>query len=137
MQFNCGHFKKCNEWLAQRYGQDETIDWDLVPKNDGAELPIPASTSTIPSSKEEKEEPVKNQPTPQKQPAAEANNAKTIIQKSTDDDAQESEDDADALEALIATTEGNEQARDPAIKSESKPDSKENDPPASNDTVCA
>lgn len=136
MQFNCGHFKKCNEWLAQRYGQDETIDWDLVPKNDGAEIPTPASTSTIPSSKE-KEEPAKNQPTPQKQPAAETNNPKTITQKSTDDDALESEDDADALEALIATTEGNEQVRDPATKSESKPDSKENDPPASNNTVSA
>lgn len=135
MQFNCGHFKKCNEWLAQRYGQDETIDWDLVPKKDGAELPTPASTSTIPSSKEK--EPVKNHSTPQKQPAVETNNPKTIIQKSTDDDAQESEDDADALEALIATTEGNEQVRDPATKSELKPDSKENDPPVSNDTVSA
>lgn len=29
--FNCGHFKKCNEWLAERYGQDEIIDWSFTP----------------------------------------------------------------------------------------------------------
>ncbi|KAI9673952.1 MAG: uracil DNA glycosylase [Caeruleum heppii] len=28
--FDCGHFKKTNEWLAQRYGKDDgPIDWDL------------------------------------------------------------------------------------------------------------
>ncbi|CAJ2499945.1 Uu.00g027980.m01.CDS01 [Anthostomella pinea] len=29
---DCGHFKKANEWLAQRYGEDGVIDWDLSPK---------------------------------------------------------------------------------------------------------
>ncbi|RAR07324.1 uracil-dna glycosylase [Stemphylium lycopersici] len=27
--FDCGHFRKCNEWLEQRYGKDGGIDWDL------------------------------------------------------------------------------------------------------------
>ncbi|RFU33761.1 hypothetical protein B7463_g2566, partial [Scytalidium lignicola] len=27
--FNCGHFKKTNEWLAQRYGEEGVIDWNL------------------------------------------------------------------------------------------------------------
>lgn len=27
--FDCGHFKKTNEWLVKRYGEDETIDWNL------------------------------------------------------------------------------------------------------------
>ncbi|KAL9944667.1 uracil DNA glycosylase [Verticillium nonalfalfae] len=27
--FDCGHFKKSNEWLVQRYGDDAEIDWDL------------------------------------------------------------------------------------------------------------
>ncbi|KAF2155393.1 uracil-DNA glycosylase [Myriangium duriaei CBS 260.36] len=26
---DCGHFKKANEWLEQRYGPDGGIDWDL------------------------------------------------------------------------------------------------------------
>ena len=25
----CGHFRKANEWLAERYGEDGVIDWDL------------------------------------------------------------------------------------------------------------
>ncbi|KAM0335291.1 hypothetical protein ACHAQA_000336 [Verticillium albo-atrum] len=27
--FDCGHFKKSNEWLVTRYGEDAEIDWDL------------------------------------------------------------------------------------------------------------
>lgn len=27
--FDCGHFKKTNEWLKERYGDDGEIDWDL------------------------------------------------------------------------------------------------------------
>lgn len=27
--FECGHFKKANEWLASKYGDDAVIDWDL------------------------------------------------------------------------------------------------------------
>jgi uracil-DNA glycosylase len=30
-QFDNGHFRKCNDWLALRYGDDEVIDWSLVP----------------------------------------------------------------------------------------------------------
>jgi uracil-DNA glycosylase len=29
VQFECGHFKKANEWLVQRYGKGEGIDWNL------------------------------------------------------------------------------------------------------------
>ncbi|KAK4157829.1 hypothetical protein C8A00DRAFT_29215 [Chaetomidium leptoderma] len=28
--FTCGHFKKANEWLAERYGSDGRVDWALV-----------------------------------------------------------------------------------------------------------
>lgn len=27
--FDCGHFRKTNEWLKQRYGEGEEIDWNL------------------------------------------------------------------------------------------------------------
>jgi uracil-DNA glycosylase len=29
--FDCGHFRKANEWLAIRYGEDGVIDWALAP----------------------------------------------------------------------------------------------------------
>jgi hypothetical protein len=28
-QFDGGHFKKANEWLRERYGEDGEIDWNL------------------------------------------------------------------------------------------------------------
>jgi uracil-DNA glycosylase len=30
--FDCGHFKKCNEWLEGRYGVGGGVDWTLDPK---------------------------------------------------------------------------------------------------------
>ncbi|KAI1138243.1 uracil-DNA glycosylase [Hypoxylon sp. FL0543] len=46
--FDCGHFKAANEWLAQRYGDDGVIDWDLSPnkskaskKEEEADVPPP------------------------------------------------------------------------------------------------
>ncbi|KAH7403055.1 uracil-DNA glycosylase [Cadophora sp. MPI-SDFR-AT-0126] len=31
--FDCGHFKKTNEWLEERYGAEECIDWSLGGKS--------------------------------------------------------------------------------------------------------
>ncbi len=28
--FNCGHFRKANEWLGERYGEQGRVDWALV-----------------------------------------------------------------------------------------------------------
>ena len=28
-QFDCGHFRKTNEWLEKRYGEGGVIDWNL------------------------------------------------------------------------------------------------------------
>lgn len=134
MQFDNGHFKKCNEWLAQRYGEDEIIDWNLVPpKTEAAapttttkttkEEPSPlAETQSKPQSTTEKAEDTK--PTPTK-PAA----------KNADADADDFEDDDDALEALL-TSEANELEHDSA-QAKSNPDPKENDPPAPNETVSS
>ena len=27
--FECGHFRKTNEWLVKKYGEGAEIDWDL------------------------------------------------------------------------------------------------------------
>ncbi|KAI1366015.1 uracil-DNA glycosylase-like protein [Xylaria arbuscula] len=39
--FDCGHFKKTNEWLRGRYGEDGEIDWNLNP--DG----VPTTTAGL------------------------------------------------------------------------------------------
>ncbi|KAM3557172.1 hypothetical protein MY1884_004674 [Beauveria asiatica] len=37
--FDCGHFRKANEWLIQRYGPEGEIDWALVPGNSTLSVP--------------------------------------------------------------------------------------------------
>jgi uracil-DNA glycosylase len=39
--FDCGHFKKTNEWLRERYGVEGEIDWNLV------EVKKPVEAKTI------------------------------------------------------------------------------------------
>lgn len=31
--FECGHFRKTNEWLVEKYGEDGKIDWGLDGKS--------------------------------------------------------------------------------------------------------
>lgn len=38
--FDCGHFKKANEWLVSRYGAEGEIDWALVPSNTTLATPL-------------------------------------------------------------------------------------------------
>lgn len=35
IQFDCGHFRKANEWLVMRYGEGGEINWNL----DGSKIP--------------------------------------------------------------------------------------------------
>lgn len=47
--FDCGHFKKANEWLASRHGDDAAIDWNLAstPKAVAAPAKRPALDADI------------------------------------------------------------------------------------------
>ncbi|KAK5634822.1 hypothetical protein RRF57_010535 [Xylaria bambusicola] len=47
--FDCGHFRKANEWLRNRYGDEGEIDWNLNP--DGG---VPTVTKAEKKKKEEK-----------------------------------------------------------------------------------
>ncbi|KAI8624072.1 uracil-DNA glycosylase [Xylariaceae sp. FL1651] len=58
--FDCGHFRKANEWLLQRYGADGEIDWNLNP--DGAPTTTAAAKAT--PKKEETAGKAEDQPTP-------------------------------------------------------------------------
>ncbi|OJJ88042.1 uracil-DNA glycosylase [Aspergillus glaucus CBS 516.65] len=90
--FNNGHFRKCNDWLAERYGADEIIDWNLVPKTSTSTVTTTQSTivskeeSTVPAEKPTESKPVAESGKPAK-PA---------------DEEDEFDEDFDALEALVA-----------------------------------
>ncbi|KAI9924509.1 hypothetical protein ASPWEDRAFT_40965 [Aspergillus wentii DTO 134E9] len=84
---NNGHFKKCNEWLAERYGEDGIIDWNLTPKTN-ANAPSAALQNTTPEKKSSKSQPPEEK---DKEPP----------HADSDDDEFE-DDDIDAVEALAA-----------------------------------
>ncbi|KAI9668737.1 MAG: uracil DNA glycosylase [Trizodia sp. TS-e1964] len=44
--FECGHFKKANQWLKERYGEGSEIDWNLDPSSAEATSTVD-STSTM------------------------------------------------------------------------------------------
>lgn len=89
MQFDNGHFKKCNDWLAERYGQDGIIDWSLVPSkkeivSPAADKENSAALANVSSSPvEKKDETVKGN---------------VVMSGPVEDEF----DDDDALEALVA-----------------------------------
>lgn len=97
-QFDNGHFKKCNDWLAERYGEDGIIDWSLTPVSKAAvSPPAPSSTSSTGANKENTA------------PLTDALNASVVDQKdqtgrettATKEVVEDEFDDEDALEALV------------------------------------
>ncbi|KAG2420589.1 uracil-DNA glycosylase [Aspergillus terreus] len=90
--FNNGHFKKCNEWLAARYGPDEVIDWSLTSKPITASPLAPIQPSSADNA---------SKPSPAK-PAESAPGEEDNAVKSTNSAPADEFDDADALEALAA-----------------------------------
>ncbi|KAJ5457614.1 Uracil-DNA glycosylase [Penicillium sp. IBT 31633x] len=93
--FKNGHFKKCNDWLASRYGEDEIIDWSLVPSKKA-----PSALTCV----SDKETPAISATNPPVEPQVEVK-----IQPPKVDEF----DDEDAVEALVAA-EAEGKASDPA-----------------------
>lgn len=94
-QFNNKHFKKCNDWLAERYGEDGIIDWSLVPSKKAIVPPVAdkensAALANISSS-----------------PAGKSEGKGTSAAVKANP-VEDEFDDADALEALVAAEKDEE-----------------------------
>lgn len=50
--FDCGHFRKANEWLVSRYGDDGEVDWALVAGTSTKRRATPPAETTMLSSSE-------------------------------------------------------------------------------------
>ncbi|KIW16087.1 uracil-DNA glycosylase [Exophiala spinifera] len=95
--FECGHFKKANEWLESRYGPEGVVDWNLdgnksVPMKGPAkdvQGPVKVTEDQVPSPKEDG-------------PVTEMveNGAGWNGEKKDDKDEFEGDDDDDAIAAL-------------------------------------
>ncbi|PYH90544.1 uracil-DNA glycosylase [Aspergillus ellipticus CBS 707.79] len=93
------HFKKCNEWLAERYGADEAIDWSLSSKSHTSsplatiQSPAPIDDSKIATAKD-----------------SDTDHSKDGIGMTTGptkpSEVADEFDDLEALEALVAETSG-------------------------------
>ena len=94
--FNCGHFKKTNEWLRERYSVEGTIDWNL-----NKPVPIdtpPTGVATKATDTKQIEESGKEKiAADTKSGAAKANDA-----KEKEKDGEDFDRDDDAIEALEA-----------------------------------
>jgi uracil-DNA glycosylase len=99
----CGHFKKTNEWLQGRYGDDGMISWDLdKPKPISAPKVEDAVKVTADHVKGAKE----SGPTTE---VVEKMHEKAVATKSSLAD-EDDEDDADAIEALQGMARAEEEA---------------------------
>ncbi|KAF4969657.1 hypothetical protein FZEAL_10195 [Fusarium zealandicum] len=92
--FDCGHFKKANEWLVTRYGTDGEIDWALGP---GATTKAPVKEAEV----VEKVEVVK-----EAKPEAKKVEVKKIEDK--ENDAEFGAEDEEALEEALRLAEEEE-----------------------------
>ncbi|KAF7155026.1 hypothetical protein CNMCM5623_005234 [Aspergillus felis] len=95
--FNNGHFKRCNEWLAERYGPDGIIDWSLTPKTKTGG-PLAAISDPSPVIAQVKTSTAK---LPDSDPSGESKVASVKLMD-PDGSLDEFDDDVDALEVLAA-----------------------------------
>ena len=98
----CGHFKKTNEWLAERYGVDGVINWNL---NKPKPITAPARMTPVKATETQKAAEEKDGPTtglPERTSGA-------AVRSKNDFDDEEDEDAIEALEA-IANSSMNEDA---------------------------
>ncbi|KAL2866362.1 uracil-DNA glycosylase [Aspergillus lucknowensis] len=99
--FQNQHFKKCNQWLAERYGPDSIIDWNLAAdgKTSTARLAVVQSSSVSVNQLADSSQ------TKQTVAGLTENTVVAGKSKTSGQNDDESEEDLDALEALVASEE--------------------------------
>lgn len=110
--FNCGHFKKTNNWLAERYGVDGIINWDL-----GHPKPIaPPATATPVKATEMQETDLEDGPITELPQAK----GQAVARNKDDFDEDEDEDAIEALEAIANSSVNGDVVEAPTGASDEK-----------------
>ncbi|KAK2733459.1 hypothetical protein FQN57_002113 [Myotisia sp. PD_48] len=83
--FDCGHFKKANDWLSERYGNDGPVDWSLSQTSTIISVPKPTPVSKLTSPENDTQNNA-NQPTakitePEKPTASDEEDAALLSDK--------------------------------------------------------
>lgn len=116
----CGHFKETNEWLAQRYGADGVIDWNL---NKPAAIAAPPTTTTPTKATDMPEAAEKNGPATE---LPKGRNHGVARNKDEFDD-EEDEDAIEALEAIANSSANGDAVEVPTDRSGEKGETDEKD----------
>jgi uracil-DNA glycosylase len=101
--FDCGHFRKANNWLVERYGPEGEIDWALTPNATTKEIPAPEKEARDEEVAEEAK--AKSQEAKDKVEAVEEKENQKGEPKEEDDFGS---DDEEALEEALKQTETKE-----------------------------
>jgi uracil-DNA glycosylase len=117
---NCGHFKKTNSWLAERYGVDAVIDWNL---NQPKPIAAPPTSTPIKATEVQKEAEERDGPTTE---LPERMNGALVNTKDEFDD-EEDEDAIEALEAIANSSVNGDAVEVPAETSGEKAEVEEKD----------
>lgn len=110
-QFTCGHFKKCNEWLAERYGEDGRIDWSLT-SNTTTLVPTAAAAEKDMSDTGNGQ---KDGISFQSSPGTSKINDQEASKTADDNDPLSDKDDIEALEALLTAEESLKSEHDDSL----------------------
>jgi uracil-DNA glycosylase len=94
----CGHFKKTNEWLQERYGSDGVINWDL---NEPKPISAPKMEDAVKVTADQRKSPGESGPTTElvEEMQQEDFTTKSSLAEEKNEESAD-EDDADAIEAL-------------------------------------
>jgi hypothetical protein len=103
----CGHFKKANEWLKGRYGEEGIINWDLDKPRPIAAPKVEASVKITADQEQEAEDAGPTTELVEEKQGAVAN--ASIVTNSNGAQSAE-EDDADAIEAFEEIANAEEEA---------------------------
>jgi uracil-DNA glycosylase len=94
----CGHFKKTNEWLQERYGSDGVINWDL---SESKPISAPKTEQAVKLTADQRKSPEESGPTTELVEGMQKENVATNSSLAENKNGESTdEDDADAIEAL-------------------------------------
>lgn len=104
----CGHFKKTNEWLKERYGDDGVINWDL---NKPKPIAPPKTEGPVKVTADQEKGADEAGPTTELVEEKQADRSASFMASDGKNDNEAEDEDADAIEALEEIAQAEEEAQ--------------------------
>jgi uracil-DNA glycosylase len=116
--FDCGHFRKTNEWLESRYGTEGVINWDL---NVQHPIKAPEMNEPVKMTETQKKEPQKDGPATELAEKKETRkNGDNAVGQDDEDDEFDGADDEDAIAAMEEIAQAEADAEEAEAEAEAE-----------------